>query len=112
MVNMNPMTAKSFGMASPEDVAAKKKFDLRRIGSRTRRKLVDGSPKKDTANKVREKNCESPPKVKPATMTDEEVKRRTGFKDRNTLLAYIVVICNGDWNRVRKRCTVMTWFEE
>ena len=45
-------------------------------------------------------------------MTEKEVKRRTGFKDRNTLLAYIVVICNGDFNRVRMRCTVLTWFEK
>ena len=74
--------------------------------------MVDGNPKKDTASKVREKKYECPPKVKPATMADKEVKRQTGFKDRNTLLAYIVVICNGDFDRVRKRCTVLTWFEE
>ena len=53
--------------------------------------MVDGNPKKDATDNVREKKYECPPKVKPATMTDKEVKRRTGFNDRNTLL---VCVCH------------------
>ena len=35
-------------------------------------------------------------KYNPATISDEEVKRRTGFSSINNLLAYIIIICNGD----------------
>ena len=51
-VDTNPMTAKSFGMMPTQEDAAKKKFDLQRIVSRSRRKLVDGDLKNDATNKV------------------------------------------------------------
>ena len=72
-----------------------------------RRKFVDGNSKKTRQIRyIREKKYECPPTV------DREVKKRTGFKNRTTLLTYIVVVCNEDFNRVRKRCTVLIWFEE
>ena len=51
-IKMNPMTAKSFGMIPTEEETATKKFDLWRIGSRSRCTLIEGISKKDTANKV------------------------------------------------------------
>ena len=74
-VNTNPRTANYFGMMSTKEETAKKRFNLRRIDSLSRRKLVEGNLKKDTTNKVREKRYECPPEVKSATMTDKKVKR-------------------------------------
>jgi len=45
-------------------------------------------------------------------IANSEVKRRTGFCDVSTLLAYVIVVCNGDFDRIRKKRTSLTWFEE
>jgi hypothetical protein len=45
-------------------------------------------------------------------MSDEEVKRLTGFPDEEGLLAYIFVICNGDINTINIRSSSLTWYEE
>jgi hypothetical protein len=62
----------------------------------------------------KEKNAlsaEKPPTVLPS-MAASEVKRRTGFCDVSTLLAYVIVVCNGDFDRMRQKRTSLTWFEE
>jgi hypothetical protein len=46
------------------------------------------------------------------TMNDIEVKRRTGFCDAYTLLAFVVIVCNGDVEQMRTRRSSLTWFEE
>ena len=56
-------------------------------------------------------SAEKLPIVHP-TMANSEVKRRTGFCDVSTLLAYVIVVCNGDFDRIRKKRTSLTWFEE
>jgi hypothetical protein len=43
---------------------------------------------------------------------EREVKRRTGFFNEKTLLAFIVIVCNGDFDLMTKRNTVLTWYEE
>ena len=45
-------------------------------------------------------------------MPDSEVKRRTGFPDVSTMIAYIIVIFNGDFEKVRERRSPLTWFKE
>ena len=54
------------------------------------------------------------PSTKISTVHNEkkDVKRKTGFKDVETLLAYAIVVCNGDLNLLRNRCSILTWFEE
>lgn len=52
-----------------------------------------------------------PPKVVP-TMSQSEVQRRTGFRNASALLAYLIVICNGNFDRMRERRTSLSWFEE
>ena len=109
---INPMTAKVFEMTSTKDKTGKRKFSLLRIGKPKKRKMGnEGSAPKETKHEY-EKKYMCPPKVKPTTMTDKQVKRRTGFKDCQHLLAYIIIVCNGDFCRIRKRCGVLTWFEE
>ena len=109
---MNPMVAKVFEIISSKDAASIRKFDLRRIGKPTKQKMGSEDSVAKNRNKEYEKKYMCPPKVKPSTMTDKEVKRRTGFRDLQHLLAYIVIVCNGDFCRIRTRCSVLTWFEE
>lgn len=52
-----------------------------------------------------------PPTVK-LGMADDEVKRRTGFRSESMLLAYIFVVCGGDVDLIRRRCSSLTWYEE
>ena len=40
------------------------------------------------------------------------VKRKTGFDYENLLLSFIVIVCNGDVNKMKKKETVLTWYEE
>ena len=43
---------------------------------------------------------------------DSEVKRRTGFKSESMMLAYIFVVCGGEVDLIRQRCSSLTWYEE
>jgi hypothetical protein len=52
------------------------------------------------------------PVVKPCCLSPEEIKRRTGFDDEKVMLAYIVVICNGDLEKMFSSKSRLTWFEE
>mmetsp|Transcript_23884 Transcript_23884/g.47393 ORF Transcript_23884/g.47393 Transcript_23884/m.47393 type:complete len:169 (+) Transcript_23884:2255-2761(+) len=63
------------------------------------------------AKNKKQLSAQKPPTVLP-TMDCSEVKRRTGFCNVSTLLAYVIVVCNGDFDRIRKRRTSLTWFEE
>ena len=45
-------------------------------------------------------------------MSPSEVKRCMGFSDVSNLIEYIIVVCNSDFNRIQRRKTVLTWFEE
>ena len=41
-----------------------------------------------------------------------EVKRRTGFSSLEHLLSYIIVLCDGDFHKMREKHSTLTWFEE
>ncbi len=43
---------------------------------------------------------------------NEEVKRRTGFTSFEHLLSYIVILCNGDLDKMAEKITSLTWLEE
>ena len=57
------------------------------------------------------KQYEDSPKVT-LDISDAEVQRRTGFKTKNHLLMYIIVVCNGDFDKIVEGGTVLTWFEK
>jgi hypothetical protein len=42
----------------------------------------------------------------------QEVRRRTGFKDVSDVLRYIIIVCNGEINRIKQWASSLTWFEE
>ena len=53
--------------------------------------------------------CHVPPDVIPKNVdgkrnarVDREAKRRTGFRSEKELLAFIIVVCNGDTNKIKK----------
>ena len=51
--------------------------------------------------------------VRGIMMDENEISRRIGFKSREDLLAMIVIICNGDANKISDNTTKsLTWFEE
>ena len=60
--------------------------------------------------KQRQEHSVLPPTVG-LDLSDEEVKRRTGFPTLGHLLSYIFIVCNGDIDVVMDRRSVLTWFE-
>ena len=58
-----------------------------------------------------ERSCTKPPLVT-LNVKPKNVKARTGFKNANHMLAYIIVICNGDLERIGERRSSLTWWEE
>ena len=51
------------------------------------------------------------PKVTPG-QTDSEIHRRTGFFSEKQMLAFIVIVCNGDIETIARTNTTLTWYEE
>ena len=51
------------------------------------------------------------PVVQPG-MSDDEVKRRTGFPNEMTMLSYSIVACDGNVDIIKRRQTSLTWYEE
>jgi len=51
-----------------------------------------------------------PPKVFP-DMLSGEVRRRTGFDGSSAMISYIVIVCNGDFDRIKERRSSLR-FEE
>ena len=45
-------------------------------------------------------------------MSDYDVKRITGFANKHLMLAYEVIIYNGDFDKMKKTNSELTWFEE
>jgi hypothetical protein len=50
--------------------------------------------------------------VTPFNLAPYQVRARTGFKDVGCLLAFVLVLCDGDIDRMTKRVSNMTWYEE
>jgi len=57
------------------------------------------TPSKGIKNEKKELSSMKPPTVLP-TMSGDEVKRRTGFRGASALLAYIIAIRNGNFDRI------------
>jgi hypothetical protein len=56
-------------------------------------------------------NAKQPPRVD-LKITDDEVKRRTGFPSLSGLLSYVFIVCDGDYALILKQSSSLTWFEE
>jgi len=41
-----------------------------------------------------------------------QVKQNTGFCDLRELLCFVAIVCNGDFNKMTKRCSYLSWLEE
>ena len=55
---------------------------------------------------------ERDPIVEPHTLSDKEIKRRTGFCSEHDMLVYICIICNGQIEMMVRTSTALSWFEE
>jgi hypothetical protein len=79
---------------------------------RTVRELTNENKCGNVTNKNNKQPWEDEPVVDPCKITAKEVKRRSGFEDLESLLAYVTLICNGDIDMMCIRTTSLTWFEE
>ena len=52
------------------------------------------------------------PTVNPNFIDDNEIRARTGFLSLFVMLAFVMVVCNGDVNVALETTTELTWFEE
>ena len=52
------------------------------------------------------------PIVRPLTLSDKEIKRRTGFRNEKDMLVYIFIICNGNMKKLVHTSSALTWYEE
>ncbi|KAL9182228.1 hypothetical protein ACHAXT_012880 [Thalassiosira profunda] len=120
---MCPSTSTAAGLVAPKEAPAahpnaKRLFKVRAIGE-AKQSTSSSDPKSDKPKKPRKPRLSTqPPKVllrdteTGQRIDEDEVKRRTGFDSLNTLLAYIILINNGDVDRIRRRHSPLTWFEE
>jgi hypothetical protein len=63
------------------------------------------------SNNSRKLIARDPPTVD-LSISDDEVKRRTGFRSLQMLLGYIIVASNGEISVLTQRNTSLTWYEE
>ena len=52
------------------------------------------------------------PTVQPGKLPSCEIKRRTGFKSESDMMAFIIVVCNADKQKILCTSSNLTWFEE
>ena len=45
-------------------------------------------------------------------LSQQEVKQRTGFSNTFSLICYVMIVCNGDIEVVKKKVSYLTWYEE
>lgn len=45
-------------------------------------------------------------------ISDNEIKRRTGFVTETSMLAFISIVCNGHWNNVIYLLSTLSWYKE
>ena len=81
-----------------------------KVGKKVDVKLALLVPSVEAAG-CKKRRAKSDPLVHPS-MKASEVKRRTGFSSSLHLIAYIITICNGDFEPVQRRNSSMYWFEE
>lgn len=117
-VRMNPVLKLAAGMGVHHDdrraanPPARGFFAATPISPKPKKKGPKKKGEKTPPNqrKDRHENVRDPPKVTPLldANADEEVKRRTGFPTMQHLLAYIFVVCNGDFDVMTERRTILT----
>ena len=80
--------------------------------------LRDKGKRKDVELLNRKKNTQSSwsdrdPYVQLGMERDMEVKRRTNFNSEVEMIAYVIVVCNADWETIiSSHGKNLTWFEE
>jgi hypothetical protein len=52
------------------------------------------------------------PTVQPDSVSDQDVKCRTGFRSVTMLLYYVAIVCNGSIDDITHTTTNLSWFEE
>jgi len=66
-----------------------------------------------TNQRTRKHWSEQGPTVCPGDESNKDIKANTNFQSKNEMMAYIIIVCNGDWERMAESVTgIMTWFEE
>ena len=63
----------------------------------------DDTPRKDAA---------SDDPVVQLGMSFDVVQHKTGFRNESMLLAFVFLVCDGDVDLIKRRCTPLTWYEE
>lgn len=108
-----PAVEKSAGFVEGKDKPAKLAPIQKRVFTYSKVKNSRHRSKKSTKKhqSQRESCAQRQPLVSPTTPASI-VKWRTGVVDASTLIAYVIIVCNGDFDRIRKRKTSLTWFEE
>ena len=49
----------------------------------------------------------------PGTLSNRDIKAETNFRSEMEMMAFIIIVCNGDWDKMTTSVTgVMTRFEE
>ena len=100
---INPSVARAAGI----------QFDTRRSPPTKApdKRFFHGTSRINKWNKPKTMAANQPPKVAPG-LSDDEVKRRTGFPTEGAMLSYIFIVCNGDVELVQQRHSSLTWYEE
>ena len=51
--------------------------------------------------------------VHPGIERSNDIKAATNYRSEKEMLAYIIIVCNGDWETMTESVTgIMTWYEE
>ena len=48
----------------------------------------------------------------PQQLSNKEIKRQTNWESEDVMMQYVLVVCNGEFNKLQKRVSTMAWFEE
>ena len=67
---------------------------------------------KNTNGVLQNNSTENVPSINYKDLTDEEVTRRTSFRNKAMLLLYIVLVCNGSFDKMTTTLTSLIWFDE
>ena len=66
-----------------------------------------------TDKKVQKVWSKEDPVVLPQQQSDRDIKASTNFRSEKEMIAFIIIICNADWEKMTTSVTgIMTWFEE
>lgn len=110
--------------AYERETPSKEKFQIapviaKRYGIKERKSPPQAKRRFKYTVKVKQENERSntqksyEPTMKVDTLSEKEVKRRTGFDGGvKGVLRYIALVCNGDFSTITRTVSEMSWFEE